>query len=361
MIGFTFAVASALLGIALAAPQGVTDVVTPTGSAPAGCTGSFEGSFEITVTQPKVKRDTNLERRAECGKNGVLVVTLAEGSVFDDQDRTGYIASNFQFQFDGPPQAGAIFTSGFSLCENNILALGDSTTFYQCLSGDFYNLYDRDWAEQCEPVSIVAIPCGESDAVVSDIGDGQIVATSIVETTIITALSDGQPQVITTSVDVPLCQIGDGQVQIQNTPCASITSYPTPSYIPVSESSDGQVINPTPPTDLPPAPTTGAPPPPETTPALPSETPTEVPPVEQPPTTEQPPIEQPPVTSETTSVPVPSSPTEAETPISETPSLPSATPPPVETPAPPAGGSSRVTAGSLAALILGVVSAYACL
>ncbi|RYO75362.1 hypothetical protein DL766_005295 [Monosporascus sp. MC13-8B] len=355
MMRFTFAVASALLGIALAAPQGVTDVVTPTGSAPAGCTGSFEGSFEITVTQPKVKRGMNLERRAECGRNGVLVLTLAEGSVFDAQDRTGYIASNFQFQFDGPPQAGAIFTGGFSLCENNILALGDSTTFYQCLSGDFYNLYDRDWAEQCEPVSIVAIPCGKLGAVVSDIGDGQIVATSIVETTVITALSDGQPQVITTSVDIPLCQIGDGQVQIQTTPCASITAYPTPSYVPVSESSDGQVINPTPPTALPPAPTTSAPPPPETTPELPSETPTEVPSVEQPPTTEQPPV-----TSETTSVPVPSSSTEVETPSSEVPSPPSATPP-VETSAPPVSGSSRAAAGSLAALILGVMFAYVCL
>lgn len=60
---FTFALASALLGVAFAAPQGVTDKLTPTGSAPAGCTGSFDGSFEITVTQAKEKRDVDLEVR----------------------------------------------------------------------------------------------------------------------------------------------------------------------------------------------------------------------------------------------------------------------------------------------------------
>jgi hypothetical protein len=57
-----------------------------------------------------------------------------------------YIAANYQFQFDAPPQAGAIYTTGFSLCSNNSLALGGSAIFYQCLSGSFYNLYDRDWA-----------------------------------------------------------------------------------------------------------------------------------------------------------------------------------------------------------------------
>lgn len=57
-----------------------------------------------------------------------------------------YIAANYQFQFDAPPQAGAIYTTGFSLCANGSLALGGSAIFYQCLSGSFYNLYDRDWA-----------------------------------------------------------------------------------------------------------------------------------------------------------------------------------------------------------------------
>jgi len=47
----TLALISALSGIALATPQGVTDKLTPTGAAPAGCTGTFDGKFEITVAK----------------------------------------------------------------------------------------------------------------------------------------------------------------------------------------------------------------------------------------------------------------------------------------------------------------------
>ncbi|KAL8807286.1 MAG: hypothetical protein Q9182_000791 [Xanthomendoza sp. 2 TL-2023] len=89
-----------------------------------------------------------------CETEGTLAITLADGVLKDAQGRTGYIASNFQFQFDAPPQAGAIYTSGFSACSNGTLALGGSNVFYQCLSGDFYNLYDRSWAPQCSPITI---------------------------------------------------------------------------------------------------------------------------------------------------------------------------------------------------------------
>ncbi|KAL8769934.1 MAG: hypothetical protein Q9209_004181 [Squamulea sp. 1 TL-2023] len=89
-----------------------------------------------------------------CKSEGTLSITLADGVVKDAQGRTGYIASNFQFQFDAPPQSDAIFTAGFSACSNGTLALGGSNVFYQCLSGDFYNLYDRNWAPQCSAVTI---------------------------------------------------------------------------------------------------------------------------------------------------------------------------------------------------------------
>jgi len=91
-------------------------------------------------------------------------LTLKDGILKDYLGRTGYIASNFQFQFDDPPQSGALFTSGFSVCGNGSLALGGSAVWWQCLSGDFYNLYDRYWAEQCDPVTISAIElvnCGD--------------------------------------------------------------------------------------------------------------------------------------------------------------------------------------------------------
>ena len=151
----------------------------------------------------------NAQRRAPaCSGSGILVATLSDGVVKDAQDRTGYIASNYQFQFDGPPQAGSIYTAGFSECSNGSLALGGSTVFYQCKSGDFYNLYDRWWAEQCSPVEIMVIPCGEG---AQDLGAHHVVGTAVVPTTVVVPLGDGQPQVITTNKAVPMCQIDDGE------------------------------------------------------------------------------------------------------------------------------------------------------
>jgi hypothetical protein len=85
----------ALAASAVAAPQGVTSAVSPSAPAPAGCQPDYSGQFEITVVNvtsaAKVKRDA-------------LELTLAGGTLKDAQGRTGYIASNYQFQFDGPPQ-----------------------------------------------------------------------------------------------------------------------------------------------------------------------------------------------------------------------------------------------------------------
>ena len=73
-------------------------------------------------------------------KNGILT---------DPQGRIGYIASNQQFQFDDPPQLGAIWTAGFSVCENGSLALGDDVIWWKCLSGSFYNLYFKTTGSDC--------------------------------------------------------------------------------------------------------------------------------------------------------------------------------------------------------------------
>jgi hypothetical protein len=115
-----------------------------------------------------------------CLTDSTLQLHLQDSNLYDGLNRTGYIASNYQFQFDGPPQSGAIYTSGWSLCpvpdpsastspqqagdEDGdddgqldgvmTLALGGSTTFWQCLSGNFYNLYTENWAAQCSPVEL---------------------------------------------------------------------------------------------------------------------------------------------------------------------------------------------------------------
>ncbi|KAF8463069.1 hypothetical protein BDZ91DRAFT_698587 [Kalaharituber pfeilii] len=86
-----------------------------------------------------------------------LSVTLKNGVLRDSQGRQGYIADNYQFQFDAPPQPTPYATSGFSVCEDGTLALNGSNVFYQCRSGNFSNLYDRAWAPQCEPVHLTIV------------------------------------------------------------------------------------------------------------------------------------------------------------------------------------------------------------
>lgn len=159
------------------------------------------------INPPKKKK----QKRSSCTGDGILLATLADSVLTDSKSRTGYIASNYQFQFDEPPQAGSIYTAGFTACENGSLALGGSAVWYECESGDFYNLYDRNWAAQCSPVEIIILPCGST----SETSDGEVVGTEIITTTIVSALGDGQPQVKTTTTGIPICQvsqISDGKL-----------------------------------------------------------------------------------------------------------------------------------------------------
>jgi len=201
---------------ALAMPQGVTVAIAPSATAPAGCSPTYPGTFEITVVNVTSPTKRSLTERQAAG---VLTLKLAGGVLTDQAGRTGYIASNYQFQFDSPPQTGAIFTSGFSICGNNSLALGGSAIFYQCNSGGFFNLYDRSWAAQCSPIYLVAM----GGAPVTEASDGQGAAT-----TVVSQASDGQIQG-TTLLPVPVTQISDGQPQ-------------GPTAVPVSERTDGQPI-----------------------------------------------------------------------------------------------------------------------
>ena len=115
-------------------------------------------------------------------------MTLAGGILKDAKGRTGYIAANSQFQFDGPPQTGAIYTAGWSVCSNGSLAIGADAIFYQCLSGTFYNLYDESTGDQCSPVYIDVIASGGSaSGVASQTADGQITASAVAS-----QQSDGQ-------------------------------------------------------------------------------------------------------------------------------------------------------------------------
>lgn len=93
-----------------------------------------------------------------CLSNDNLAMTLENSVLRDAKGRIGAIVANRQFQFDGPPpQAGSIYAAGWSITDDGLLALGNGTKFYQCKSGDFYNLYDQNIAEQCEPVHLSVI------------------------------------------------------------------------------------------------------------------------------------------------------------------------------------------------------------
>jgi len=67
------------------------------------------------------------------------------------------VASNDQFQFDDPPQAGAKYTAGFTICADGSIALGSETIWWSCLSGSFSNLYTSSQGAQCKQVHLQAV------------------------------------------------------------------------------------------------------------------------------------------------------------------------------------------------------------
>ncbi|CCH62570.1 hypothetical protein TBLA_0H02860 [Henningerozyma blattae CBS 6284] len=93
-----------------------------------------------------------------CMNEGTLAMTLKKGILLDSKGRVGSIVANRQFQFDGPPpQAGAIYAAGWSITPQGNLAIGANDVFYQCLSGNFYNLYDESQGKQCTKVYLQAL------------------------------------------------------------------------------------------------------------------------------------------------------------------------------------------------------------
>ncbi|CAI4537362.1 AEL_collapsed_G0028970.mRNA.1.CDS.1 [Saccharomyces cerevisiae] len=131
-----------------------TTTATPTSSEKISSSASKTSSTNATSSScatPSLKDSS-------CKNSGTLELTLKDGVLTDAKGRIGSIVANRQFQFDGPPpQAGAIYAAGWSITEDGYLALGDSDVFYQCLSGNFYNLYDQNVAEQCSAIHLEAV------------------------------------------------------------------------------------------------------------------------------------------------------------------------------------------------------------
>ncbi|KAL5449574.1 hypothetical protein PMIN06_006799 [Paraphaeosphaeria minitans] len=227
-----------IVPLALAA----TVAALPQQSSGSDCQDSRDGTFAISVvnvTDSSTKR--SVERRQ---LSGILTLSLEGGILKDQAGRTGYIAANHQFQFDAPVQAGALETSGFSVCGNESLALDGSAIWYQCYSGGFYNLYDESQGKQCNAIYIYAQSSGASETgAVSQSPDGQPAASTQVSAPAVSQLTDGQPQAPTSQGAAPtapvVSQISDGQPQ------APTSQAPAPSAPVVSQISDGQIQAPT--------------------------------------------------------------------------------------------------------------------
>lgn len=225
-------------------------------SPPSGCQASRSGTFNlqnVNVTR-STKRDIEARQAA-----GTLTLTLQNGILKDQAGRQGYIASNYQLQYDNPLQAGARESTGFSVCSNGSLALSAAgrsapAVWYQCLSGSFSNLYSQSIGAQCSPIYLVAvaaqggasqIPDGQPQVStqaprVSQISDGQPQVSSA--RPVVSQISDGQPQAASPRPTAPrVSQISDGQPQVASP--RPVVSIPRPV---ISQISDGQPQAPTP-------------------------------------------------------------------------------------------------------------------
>ena len=112
----------------------------------------------ISSTLVKRAAATTAVHQVGCKSSESLSLSLNSTVLTDSHGRIGSIVANRQFQFDGPPpQAGAIYAAGWSITDDGKLALGENTTFYQCLSGTFYNLYDESIGAQCTAVNFYVV------------------------------------------------------------------------------------------------------------------------------------------------------------------------------------------------------------
>ncbi|GMM28630.1 beta-1,3-glucan linked protein [Martiniozyma asiatica (nom. inval.)] len=120
--------------------------------------GSTTKTTSASATSAPEEEDDDDEFPVSCKVDGALSMTLKGGILTDVKGRVGSIVANRQFQFDGPPpQAGAIYAAGWSISEDGDLSIGTTSVFYQCLSGNFYNLYDEHIGSQCEPVYLKVV------------------------------------------------------------------------------------------------------------------------------------------------------------------------------------------------------------
>jgi hypothetical protein len=163
---------------------------------------------------------------ARQASEGALVCTLKDGVLRDSFLRTGSVVANHQFQFDGPPQAGAIYTGGFSVCTNGSVAIGSTTRWWQCSSGGFYNLYDEWIGAQCEEIRIQATfpqkPTPSSSSVASSSASSSSKSIVSIASSLITI--SGTVSTLPSSAVGPSASFSTGSVNATMTSGASSTT-----------------------------------------------------------------------------------------------------------------------------------------
>jgi hypothetical protein len=103
----------------------------------------------------------------QCDANGVVLHFDGGGLLRDQLNRIGYIADNFQFQFDLPVQAGGYGEQDFGEYKDPntgdvYLTWRGNADFYKCQSGNFDNLYSQSIAGQCRMTRIMLFHCETS-------------------------------------------------------------------------------------------------------------------------------------------------------------------------------------------------------
>ena len=100
----------------------------------------------------------------ECDVHGVILHFDRNGLLRDQLNRIGYIADNFQFQFDLPVQSGGYGEKEFGKYKDPktgdiFLTWRGSPDFYKCRSGNFDNLYSQSIGAQCKVTRIMIFRC----------------------------------------------------------------------------------------------------------------------------------------------------------------------------------------------------------
>lgn len=241
----------ALSAFAIAPEAEPSPNIPKPGGSPPGCSPSYDGSFgvsnvylpgEAPITSSAAHRLMKRTPPAE-GPASPLSSTLEDGVLRDGDSRFGYIAANHQYQYDNPIQAGALYTTGWSICPNNTLALGGTTVFWQCTSGDFYNLYDTPIRTGCIAINLQIVPSSGSSSV--PVTSSYVVPTS-------TYVPPSSTYVATSTSAEPTYP---SSTPVSSTPISSSTPAPPP---PTTYSTSTPAPPPTTYTTPPPATTTSA-------------------------------------------------------------------------------------------------------